>query len=191
MGESVRPAVAEDADALGALHVRVWQVAYRGMKPDEYLEHLSVPRMQGWWAQQLAALPEHQSIRLVAEDDGGAVVGFVIAGPSRRSGLAEPAGEVYMLNVGPDAWGKGLGQRLLRAATATLRAMGFTQAVLWVRPENSRARRFYEAAGWWPDGTEFDGVIWDVAVHDVGYRTTLGDHPVLPVASGTASADTT
>ncbi len=88
-----------------------------------------------------------------------------------------------MLNVGPDAWGKGLGWRLLRAATAPLRAIVFTQAVLWVRPENSRARRVYEAAGWWPDGTEFDGVIWDVAVHDVGYRTTLGDHPVLPAAA--------
>jgi RimJ/RimL family protein N-acetyltransferase len=38
------------------------------------------------------------------------------------------------------------------AALAALRSAGFRRAVLWTLTGNARARRFYEKAGFAPDG---------------------------------------
>jgi hypothetical protein len=37
---TVRHATVGDAPALGRVHVRAWQAAYRGHKPDDYLDGL-------------------------------------------------------------------------------------------------------------------------------------------------------
>lgn len=167
----VRPATATDAAALGAVHVRAWRDSYRGIKPDDYLDGLSVEDRQGWWRATLADPPARYTAILVAEGATG-IVGFAVVGPSGR----EPAGrlgELFMLNVDPAAWGTGAGRALLEAATAALARAGFAEAVLWVAPGNTRARRFYGRAGWSPDGTEIDAVIFGAAVHDIGYRRRL------------------
>jgi len=36
----IRPASVNDADAVGEVHVRAWQSAYRGEMPDDYLDGL-------------------------------------------------------------------------------------------------------------------------------------------------------
>ncbi|HET9289988.1 MAG TPA: hypothetical protein VFQ49_02825 [Actinomycetes bacterium] len=36
----VRPATVADAPAMGRLHVRAWQAAYRGHMPGDYLDGL-------------------------------------------------------------------------------------------------------------------------------------------------------
>jgi hypothetical protein len=41
---------------------------------------------------------------------------------------------------------------LLDAAIGDIVAHRFAAAILWVLDTNERARRFYEAAGWRPDG---------------------------------------
>lgn len=50
------------------------------------------------------------------------------------------------------AWGTGIGRRLMTAALTSLVEAGFTRATLWVLDTNERARRFYEAGSWRPDG---------------------------------------
>jgi len=52
----------------------------------------------------------------------------------------------------PDWWATGTGRSLMSCAVATLSEAGYQQAVLWVLAANDRARRFYEKAGWLPDG---------------------------------------
>jgi hypothetical protein len=37
---TIRHAVADDADAIGSVHVPAWPSAYRGVLPDEYLDGL-------------------------------------------------------------------------------------------------------------------------------------------------------
>ncbi len=69
--------------------------------------------------------------------------------------------------------GNGLGRELLEAATDQLAEMGFRDLVLWVVPENQRARRLYEAAGWQADGETRDDEVLDVTVRDMRYRRTL------------------
>ncbi|MDP9405843.1 MAG: GNAT family N-acetyltransferase, partial [Actinomycetota bacterium] len=82
-------------------------------------------------------------------------------------------GEVYALNVDPDRWGGGVGRALLDAGCEHLRRAGFHDAVLWVHPDNARARAFYEAAGWAADGAERREQVLGVDVPEVRYRRTL------------------
>jgi RimJ/RimL family protein N-acetyltransferase len=78
-----------------------------------------------------------------------------------------------MINLAPEAWGRGLGRTLLEAATTKLRDSGYREAVLWVLDGNARARRFYEAAGWSADGTAKREDMGGTLVTEVRYRREL------------------
>lgn len=56
--------------------------------------------------------------------------------------------EVYFLAVDPDAWGSGVGSRLLRAVDDHARSTGHRRLELWVIADNARAIATYERAGW-------------------------------------------
>jgi ribosomal protein S18 acetylase RimI-like enzyme len=170
---SLRAAELADAEAIATVHVAAWQAAYRGgLLPDAYLDGLQVSDRTVAWERTLAAPPPARAARLVAEQHGR-IVGFTVVGPER--GIDDPdRGEVHVLNVHPDAWGRGAGAALLTAGTTRLREAGFAEAVLWVHPDNERARRFYERAGWRPDDATRTEVIWGVEAPEVRYRRELG-----------------
>lgn len=66
----------------------------------------------------------------------------------------------------------GGGRRLLDAAEASLKAVGFTAAAPWVLEANLGARRFYERQGWTPDGTSKVDDRGDLVLLEVRYSTT-------------------
>ena len=165
----VRPVVAADAERLGAVHVRAWQAAYRGLMPDAYLDALSVAERAQQWRTALVSPAGQRTTRLVSEDEAGCVVAFTGAGPAPGA----RCGEIYVLNVDPSAWGHGHGRALLGAATEHLAREGFDRAVLWVHPGNSRARRFYEAAGWATDGTQQTTKVFGIEVPELRYLRSL------------------
>jgi GNAT superfamily N-acetyltransferase len=99
----------------------------------------------------------------------GRVVGFAWTGLS-RDGDATGLAELYAINLHPDAWGRGAGSALLRAAQAEIAGRGHDEAVLWVVPGNTRARRFYERHGWTSDPIE---VADGVSVPELRYRRSL------------------
>jgi ribosomal protein S18 acetylase RimI-like enzyme len=88
---------------------------------------------------------------LVAEE-AGLVVGFVTFGPSEDEPLDPGTGQVYAIYVDPTHWGHGYGRTLFTSAVRGLKGAGFKDAMLWVLATNDRAKRFYEIAGWRPDG---------------------------------------
>lgn len=165
---------------MGRVHIAAWQVAYRGLMPDDFLEGLDGAVRGGRWHGALSAGPgegryqegELEGLALVVEGDDGEVAGISVVGPPRRS---EPpsVGELWMINLDPGAWGMGLGRALLAAATEALRTMGFEEAVLWVLSGNVRARRFYERAGWEPDGAQHEDRTRGFEVIEVRYRRAL------------------
>lgn len=169
---TIRPPEPEDADALGAVHVRAWQAAYRGLMADDYLDNLRAEDRAQMWVEGLSQPPRDRRARFVAEDDAGSVVGFVLAGPEGGEAEAQ-VGEIYALNVDPDAWGTGAGRALLEAGTAHLRDVGFDEAVLWVHPGNDRARRFYERAGWDLVGEERVVEVQGIDAPEIRYRRSL------------------
>jgi ribosomal protein S18 acetylase RimI-like enzyme len=170
----VRPATVHDADELGVVHVRAWQAAYRdGLMPDEYLDSLSVTDRAQMWRQALESGDQPRSRRLVAEDEEGTVVGFVIVG-SAEGDPTSSTGEVFALNVHPHHWGHGAGRLLLEAGVGGLQEDGFVEAVLWVHPDNPRARLFYERNEWVCDDLERTQEIFGVIVPELRYSRSLG-----------------
>ena len=124
-----------DAAALARVHVASWQGAYRGLVPDEVVDGLDVAD----WAKRKARALRQGAVMWIV-DEG---LGFAHAGPSRD----DEGGELYALYVHPERFGRGLGLALLRTVEAWLDAR-FDRSELWVLEGNTRARRFYEAAGW-------------------------------------------
>jgi GNAT superfamily N-acetyltransferase len=176
----VRAARADDSEALGRVHIGAWQAAYRGLMPDDFLDALDpATRAKRWQAALLAGPGDGryraeglEALALVIEDDDGKVAGISVIGPSRRQ---EPSGvgELWMINLEPGAWGRGLGTTLLGVATDELRHAGNVEAVLWVLAGNRRARRFYEREGWRPDGTEITDNARGFPVTELRYRRGL------------------
>jgi L-amino acid N-acyltransferase YncA len=170
----VRLASPGDVATVADLHVRSWLAAYRGIVPDRVLDGLSVERRAASWARSLAARDSDSGLerRVWVVEQAGSVVGFASTGPSRDDDTDPGTGEVEAIYLAPEAWSRGLGSALLRAAANDLRARGYGPLVLWVLRANRRARRFYERAGWREDGAErpidFDGV----PVAEIRYRLT-------------------
>lgn len=168
----IRDPTAADARAVAEVHVRSWQAAYRGLMPDDFLDSLSVEDREREWRAWLASPPPREG-GLVAEEDGK-VLGFVRFGPSRDEGGRQDAGEVYAIYVVPEAFRTGTGRELFARASRMLRERGFTEATLWVLEANERARHFYEAAGWRPDGAVSTERMDCLRMPTVRYRTELG-----------------
>jgi ribosomal protein S18 acetylase RimI-like enzyme len=85
----------------------------------------------------------------LVDDD---VVGFAASLASRDDASSE-CGEVSAIYLLPDAWDLGVGRTLMDATLIHLAEQGFHEVTLWVLEGNERAIRFYERAGFWPDGS--------------------------------------
>jgi GNAT superfamily N-acetyltransferase len=170
----IRRALADDALGVATVHVRSWQAAYRGLLPDTYLDQLDVERLRAGWERNIAETDWPRNGTLVATEANGNVVGFANIGPA-RDGDGDPAvtGELVAIYLLPEAWGSGVGRRLMLAAVNVLREAGFAEAILWVLDGNERAQRFYEIGGWQLDGVTKDAVIADLPLPEVRYRLVL------------------
>jgi ribosomal protein S18 acetylase RimI-like enzyme len=172
---TIRPATVDDADAVGEVHVRAWQSAYRGMMPDEYLDGLRAEEHAARWREHLIA-PTSDAELLVVDDDQR-VVGFAAVGPPFDRDVSSDVGQLYAINLDPDVWGRGLGRELLSVATARLRERGYVEAVLWVIPDNQRARRLYDSEGWTDDALRRHDEVFGVVVPEMRYRRRLVEPP--------------
>jgi GNAT superfamily N-acetyltransferase len=149
----VRLACPTEVRRIAEIHVRSWQAAYKGLLPQDYLDALDPADGLGRREQAFAVIDWNRGGILVAAD-GDELWGFVNVGPTRDDDADESQiGEVRAIYLAPDAWGKGFGRELMAAALERLARAGFAEATLWVLDTNVRARKFYEAAGFQPDGS--------------------------------------
>jgi len=87
-------------------------------------------------------------------------------------------GELTALYVAPTHWRSGCGRALLNAVFAAACSRGFCRLTLWVLQSNTRARHFYEAAGFVFDGTEkADARSESVVLHECRYCRELAATP--------------
>jgi len=166
---SVRTATPQDAEAVAGVQVRSWQVGYRGLLPDDYLDGLDPDDRRARYTFGITGADQPSTV--VAVEDG-VICGFATTGPSRDADVPD-AGELLALYVDPRAWGRGVGRRLVVDARERLYRSGYTEAVLWVLAGNDRAQRFYRLDGWRPDDRRQHQEVWGVTVDEVGFRRAL------------------
>lgn len=150
-----------DAEAVAGVRVEGWRHAYTGIVPRSWLDGMTVAEDAARQRARLAD-PGRTATDLVATDPDGTVVGWACFGPDTA---APDAAELYALYVRPDRIGAGIGRALLDEVHARAAAARFTYMTLWVLADNHRARRFYDRAGYAPDGAAqsdtYDGVVLD------------------------------
>jgi hypothetical protein len=81
----VRPATPADSGAIGLVHVRSWQSAYRGKVPQDYLDGLDPAHRAQVWRRILGQDQPSRGGVVVAVAEGGGITGFASFGPSRDS----------------------------------------------------------------------------------------------------------
>lgn len=151
---TVRPATADDAQAIGAVFDAAVSAGWT------YLGELNREPMftpQDW--DQLVADHAAPNVLLVAIDHAERVVGYTAAHPAD--------GEMYLLFVHPAYGGRGVGRTLLSAAHGALRAAGCRQAFLFVHEQNERALAVYASAGYRPDGTIRESAFRGTAIREL------------------------
>ena len=141
---SLRRATSSDAAAVGRIHVESWNVAYRGIMPDEVIAKTDLAYRTQFWAERIA---DREWPVFVIEEQGECVA-FCQMIPSRDpDDDATRIGHITSLHVLPWLRGKGYGRLLMNHVLGEFRNRGFSAVTLWVLERNLPARRFYEQYG--------------------------------------------
>ncbi|MBR5088293.1 MAG: GNAT family N-acetyltransferase [Ruminiclostridium sp.] len=154
----------DDLREISNIYERSWKYAYRGIIPQEYLD--SIP--EGRWAKSITR--EGMNSLVVVEE--GRFVGtasFCRSRWEKYSGF----GEIVSIYFVPEFMGKGYGRLLLERCIEELGALGFTELLLWVLEENTRARRFYERNGFECSGEFLNDNIGGKEIREVMYRLSI------------------
>ena len=155
----IRPAALDDAAAIQAVRLSGWRAAYGPLLAPGALDDVDLAAWTERRRAQIADGPDH----LVAVVDGD-VLGFCAYGASRDDD--DVSDEVYALYVAPSAWSTGLGRSLLSTALADIDG----PAHLWVLRDNPRAMRFYQRAGFEPDGAGKTIALAGTDLEELRYR---------------------
>lgn len=166
---SLRRATSADAAAVGRIHVESWNVAYRGIMPDDVIAKTDLAYRTQFWAERIA----DQEWPVFVMEENGECVAFCQMIPSRDpDDNPQRVGHLTSIHVLPHLRGRGYGRDLMDHVLAEFRQRGFAAVTLWVLKHNVKARRFYEKYGF-----ELDGG-WrsypKTAVPEVRYRIGLG-----------------
>lgn len=78
-------------------------------------------------------------------------------------------GEIRSIYIQPDSYRKGYGKILFSHAEEQLKQDGFDKIYLWVLEKNLKARSFYEAMGFHPNGDIKDVRFDDTVLRELRY----------------------
>jgi GNAT superfamily N-acetyltransferase len=131
----LRPARADDADAIAEIWYAGWRDAHLGNVPEALVAVRTEESFRSRAAQRIADA-------VVAVDAADVPVGFVMV-------VGDEVEQVY---VAAAQRGTGVAGRLLAEAERLVAAAGHDRAWLAVAPGNARARRFYQRCGWTDEG---------------------------------------
>lgn len=132
----------EEIEGKSFVHWQTWREAYDDLLPAEFQETMTLERCR-LFSQKY---PENTLIAM----DGVKIVGFISYGNCRDETIQ--AGEIIALYVLKDYYGKGIAQKLVKAALTDLNH--FSEIFLWVLKDNKRAIAFYQKMGFTFDGQE-------------------------------------
>jgi GNAT superfamily N-acetyltransferase len=196
----IRSASTADAAEISGVQRDSWLAAYEGIIAHEIIDRVTAPddgaRVRQVfrtrpWQRMVVAIDQNPIDQNPIGEPG--IVGYASFGPEldvfapwphpvSPAGRQGQVGELYALYVHPAWWSTGTGRALMDHVLAKVSRAGFPNVMLWVLERNARARRFYERAGFRPDGARhvLDGLG---GVVEIRYRRELGGGPIV-AASG-------
>jgi ribosomal protein S18 acetylase RimI-like enzyme len=140
---TIRDALFDDADAIGAVQVTGWREAYPHLLSEASLKQ-ATPEWRGdRWRQILSTESETHTAVAIVDDK---IVGFASSGPAMDDDAPRPL-ELHSIYLLQSAQGSGAGQAMLEAV------IDAEPACLWVAVLNPRAQSFYRRNGFTADGT--------------------------------------
>lgn len=154
----------DDLEALSRIYEESWKYAYKNIVPQSYLD--SIP--PGNWIPHL----KDPAMSVLVLTDNGRFAGVSSFCPSRFDDFKN-YGEIVSIYLLPEYMGWGMGKALLDKTVSQLSASGFKDIVLWVLEDNSRARKFYEGAGFVFSGKFLDDDIGGKALREMAYVYNL------------------
>lgn len=140
---SYRQARISDATFLGHIQVTSWRSAFRGIAPDDYLDHQVSPENQAQDWKDI--LTDKDQIVVVAE------LGNELAGYAWAHREDDPAmgwdTELVSMHILPSFKRQGIGKGLIASIASELLSRNYRSMYLWVLEDNRPARAFYELIG--------------------------------------------
>ena len=202
----IRAVSTADAPQIAAVMRDSWFAAYGGIIADQIIDRVTAPDdgarvRQSFgtrpWQRMIAAVAPYPRPAAAAAEAAEAaaapgIVGYASFGPELNvlgmswpyprtaAGAEGRVAELYALYVRPAWWSTGTGRALMDHVLARVSAAGYRCITLWVLEDNARARRFYQRAGFTPDGASH-GLPDLGGVTEIRYRRALraglGSHP--------------
>lgn len=136
----IRKANLDDAENIAQILVHSWQVNFRNIIPEDYLNQMSVHKITKSIKKSLEI-----NTLLVYEIDE-MIVAFVGYGSNRLQEHPEFQAELHAIHVISDQKGKGIGKDLFEIVRVTLIEQNYTNMILSVFEDN-QATIFYEKLG--------------------------------------------
>ena len=164
----IRAGSAADAAQIAAVQREAWFAAYEGVIAPEVIDRVTTPDNGARVRQSFRTRPWQRMLVAVdpaaVDPAASGTVGYASFGPEMdvlnapwphpltADGEGGRVAELYALYVRPAWWSTGTGRALMDRVLARSAAAGYSSITLWVLRDNERARRFYERAGFAPDG---------------------------------------
>ena len=168
----VRPARAEDADAIHILHAKCFVDIFAGRLGGYLPPTQERSDRERSWTGPIGSPYDRHALLVGVRCDR--VIGFVAVGPTRDADNdGRTTAELRTVQVDSSDRGLGVGRALLAAGERAMRECRFSIATLWVLPENLRAVGCYERGGWRPDGTQRLSDFHGREIRSVRYRKSL------------------
>ncbi|MEH7400313.1 GNAT family N-acetyltransferase [Gottfriedia acidiceleris] len=138
----IRKATMSDAKGIAKVHVDSWKTTYRNIIPNEFLEKLSYEQREKLWNYNLSKEGDYV---VVAENDGGEIIGFADCGKRERNQV-EHSGDLTSIYLLEEYQGKGVGKQLMKQLFLQFQKWGYNRVFVEVLEDN-KTRYFYEYYG--------------------------------------------
>ena len=149
---NIRKALPEDAHDYTDCHISIWQSAYKGIVPDNYLDNMPAEKEQHT-KRYKDTLTNPGSCEYFCVMKSERMIGFIITNKSVGENKTN-IGEIWAVYLREEFWGTGYGKEMLDFAVYNLICANSDEIFLWVFEDNIRARRFYEKNNFRFDGTQ-------------------------------------
>lgn len=165
---TIRLAVPSDAPDMAEVHMRSWEVAYKGILPDAYIREKNATRHDLY----ARVITEENETSYVIQY-GGKTIGIMCVAPPQDKELTD-CHELHYLYLHPDYFRRGIGTQAMEFACNIARSLGKTGLVLWVLENNTNSIEFYKKCGFASDGGSWER-NFDKPLRSIRMRKELKD----------------